>query len=120
MDSKIYDEVVQSIVKSVMMAVNKKLTDYDKKLDSKLSNVKIGSNNLLPGSVNTSIIKPGAVTGGSIAEGSIDIEYMYSLFTHKEGKAYMVFRVSDEEKFTALLAQHGIAMVAGGELGLQD
>lgn len=72
MDPKIYDEVVQSIVKSVMLAVNKKLTDYDRKLDSKLSNVKIGSNNLLPGSVNTSIIKPGAVTGGSIAEGSID------------------------------------------------
>ena len=55
-----------------------------------------------------------------IAEGSIDIEYMYSLFTHKDGKAYMVFRVSDEEKFTALLAQHGIAMVAGEELGIQD
>lgn len=72
MDPKIYDEVVQSIVKSVMLAVNKKLTDYDRKLDFKLSNVKIGSNNLLPGSVNTSIIKPGAVTGGSIAEGSID------------------------------------------------
>lgn len=72
MDSKIYEEVVQSIVKSVMMAVNKKLTDYDKKLDSRLANVKIGPNNLLPGSVNTSIIKPGAVTGGSIAEGSIN------------------------------------------------
>lgn len=72
MDPKIYDEVVQSIVKSVMLAVNKKLTDYDKKLDSRLANVKIGSNNLLPGSVNTSIIKPGAVTGGSIAEGSIN------------------------------------------------
>ena len=71
MDPQIYDEVVQSIVKSVMLAVNKKLTDYDRKLDSKLSNVKIGSNNLLPGSVNTSIIKPGAVTGGSIADGSI-------------------------------------------------
>ena len=55
-----------------------------------------------------------------IAEGSIDIEYMYSLFTHKDGKAYMVFRVSDEEKFTALLGQHGIAMVAGEELGIQD
>lgn len=55
-----------------------------------------------------------------IAEGSIDIEYMYSLFTHKDGQAYMVFRVSDEEKFTALLGQHGIAMVAGEELGIQD
>ena len=32
----------------------------------------------------------------------------------------MVFRVSDEEKFTTLLAQHGIAMVAGEELGIQD
>ena len=55
-----------------------------------------------------------------VAEGSIDIEYMYSLFTHREGQAYMVFRVSDEQKFTDLLAQHGIAVVAGEDLGIQD
>ena len=54
-----------------------------------------------------------------IAEGNIGVEYMYSLFTHVEGTAYMVFRVSEEEKFTTLLAQHGIAIVSGSEVGIQ-
>lgn len=53
-----------------------------------------------------------------LADGNIDIEYMYSLFTHKEGKAYMVFRVSDEEKFGTLLAQHGMSLATKEELDL--
>ena len=55
----------------------------------------------------------------TLAEGNIDIEYMYSLFTHVEGKAYMVFRVSDEERFAALLAKHGITTCSSEELGIQ-
>ncbi len=55
----------------------------------------------------------------AIAEGHLDVEYMYSLFTHKEGKAYMVFRISDEEKFVALLATHGIRTADKAELGLK-
>ncbi len=55
----------------------------------------------------------------AIAEGRLDVEYMYSLFTHKEGKAYMVFRISDEEKFVALLAAHGIRTADKAELGLR-
>lgn len=55
-----------------------------------------------------------------IADGEIDIEYMYSLFTHKEGNAYMVFRVSDDEKFTGLLAQNGIKAVTRQELDIGD
>lgn len=54
-----------------------------------------------------------------LAEGQIDIEYMYSLFTHKEGKAYMVFRISDEDKFVALLAQHGMHPADKEELDLK-
>ena len=54
-----------------------------------------------------------------IAEGNIGVEYMYSLFTHVEGTAYMVFRVSEEEKFTTLMAHHGIAIVSGPEVGIQ-
>lgn len=54
-----------------------------------------------------------------LAEGELDIEYMYSLFTHKEGKAYMVFRISDEEKFVALLAQHGMKPADKEELELK-
>lgn len=55
-----------------------------------------------------------------IAEGQIDVEYMYSLFTHKAGNAYMVFRVSDNEKFTALLSQNGIHVADRQELGIGD
>ena len=54
-----------------------------------------------------------------LAEGEIDVEYMYSLFTHKEGKAYMVFRVSAEAKFSELLAAHGLKVACKEELGLQ-
>ena len=56
----------------------------------------------------------------TLAEGNIDIEYMYSLFTHVEGKAYMVFRVSDEAKFKALLDSHGIQTCGNAELGLKQ
>ncbi|MBQ4581089.1 MAG: ACT domain-containing protein [Clostridia bacterium] len=55
----------------------------------------------------------------TLAEGKLDVEYMYSLFTHKEGKAYMVFRISDEEKFLALLAAHGVQLAEKEELGLK-
>ncbi len=54
----------------------------------------------------------------TLAEGNIDIEYMYSLFTHIVGKAYMVFRVAEEEKFVKLLAKHGIAPCTSEELGI--
>ncbi len=54
-----------------------------------------------------------------LAESHIDIEYMYSLFTHKEGQAYMVFRISDEEKFAAKLTVHGMHPATKEELGLK-
>ena len=54
----------------------------------------------------------------TLAEGNIDIEYMYSLFTHTEGKAYIVFRVADSEKFVSLLATHGISPSTSHELGI--
>jgi hypothetical protein len=43
---------------------------------------------------------------------------MYSLFTHTEGKAYIVFRVNETEKFTELLASHGITPSTAEELGI--
>jgi len=56
---------------------------------------------------------------GMLAEAQISIEYMYSLFTHQDGKAYMVFRTSDEKKFVEQLAAHGITPVTKQELGLK-
>ena len=54
-----------------------------------------------------------------LADGNINISYMYSLFTHQNGKAYMVFRVEDEAAFTALLKSHGLSPVEPSELGLK-
>ena len=50
-----------------------------------------------------------------LADASVDVEYMYSLFTHREGRAYMVLRVSDEAALTA----HNIRLVGMEELGLK-
>ena len=64
--------------------------------------------------------QPGGVASvlAILAEGNIDIEYMYSLFTHKEGKSYIVFRVAEAEKFSNLLSTHGIALSTNEDLGI--
>ena len=64
--------------------------------------------------------QPGGIAPvlATLAEGQIDIEYMYSLFTHNEGKAYIVFRVNETEKFVALLENHGITPATAEELGI--
>ena len=64
--------------------------------------------------------QPGGIAPvlATLAEGNIDIEYMYSLFTHIEGKAYIVFRVADADKFVSLLNAHGITPATGEELGI--
>ena len=54
-----------------------------------------------------------------LAEGNIDIEYMYSLFTPEQGKAYMVFRISDEAKFVELMTAHGMQLATAEELGVK-
>jgi len=64
--------------------------------------------------------RPGGIAPvlATMAEGNIDIEYMYSLFTHTEGKAYIVFRVGETDKFVELLASHGITPSTAQELGI--
>ena len=64
--------------------------------------------------------QPGGIAPvlATLAEGNIDIEYMYSLFTHTEGKAYIVFRVGETDKFVSLLANHGITPATAEELGI--
>ena len=64
--------------------------------------------------------QPGGIAPvlATLAEGNIDVEYMYSLFTHIEGKAYIVFRVAEAEKFTSLLSSHGITPCTKEELGI--
>lgn len=54
-----------------------------------------------------------------LGENGVNVEYMYSLFTHKDGCAYMVMRVSDEPKFLSTLGDRKIRLVSMEELGLK-
>ena len=54
-----------------------------------------------------------------LRDAHVDVEYMYSLFTHKEGLAYMVMRVSNEPKFLGALGDRQIRIVSAEELGLK-
>ncbi len=54
-----------------------------------------------------------------LAQANVDIDYMYSLFTHQGGKAYMVFRVADEEKFLEVIGKSGLEAVSAEDLGLK-
>ena len=65
--------------------------------------------------------EPGGIAPvlATMAESNIDIEYMYSLFTHRAGKAYIVFRVAEADKFTELLANHGLSLATAEELGIR-
>lgn len=54
-----------------------------------------------------------------LAENNVDVEYMYSLFTQKDGHAYMVLRISDEVAFSKALAGADIKVVGNQELGLK-
>ena len=64
--------------------------------------------------------EPGGIAPvlATMAESNIDIEYMYSLFTHRAGKAYIVFRVAEADKFTQLLENHGLSLATAEELGI--
>ena len=53
-----------------------------------------------------------------ISTAGIDVEYMYSVFGQRDGKACMIFRVADTDSLVAVLAREGIATVAGEDLGI--
>ena len=54
-----------------------------------------------------------------LAEEHVDVEYMYSLFAHQEGKAYMVMRIHDEPRFLSTLGDRKIKIMTKAELNLQ-
>lgn len=86
--------------------------------------VLLAHGNILSKTPVTVVVVPDQAGGlapvlATLAEAHLDVEYMYALFTHKEGKAYMVFRISDEEKFLAMLAAHGVQTAGKDELGLK-
>lgn len=54
-----------------------------------------------------------------LAKENIAVEYMYSLFTHRDGMAYMVMRISDEETFEKAMKANNIKVMSAEELGLK-
>jgi len=54
-----------------------------------------------------------------LAEAHVDVEYMYSLFTNKNGHAYMVLRISDEPTFLDALGRNKIKVMTKAELNLK-
>ena len=52
-------------------------------------------------------------------EAKLDVEYMYSLFTHRNDQAYMVLRIADEPRFLSVLGQHRIRVMRKDDLGLK-
>ena len=54
-----------------------------------------------------------------LAEKNVAVEYMYSLFTHRDDMAYMVLRISDEDAFTKAMQTHNIKLMSAEELGLK-
>lgn len=53
-----------------------------------------------------------------LAQSHVNVSYMYSLFTHGSGCAYMVLRISDEEAFLAAAENSGIRLATNNELGI--
>ena len=54
-----------------------------------------------------------------MAESGVNIEYMYSLISRNVKDAYMVFRVTDNAAFLAMLAEKNLKHVTPAELGLK-
>ncbi len=48
---------------------------------------------------------------GVITEADVAVEYLYAFTTTEEGKAFVVFRVEDNEKVEKLLVENGISVM---------
>ena len=64
--------------------------------------------------------EPGGIAPvlAKIAEGNVDIEYMYSLIDRGTSDAYMVFRFADDANTLDVLEANGLKTVPGSKLGL--
>lgn len=51
-----------------------------------------------------------------LANENIDVHYMYSIFGHQNGKAYMIMQVEDAEKATEILKKQGIVIAEANDL----
>ncbi len=62
--------------------------------------------------------KPGALSEvlEVLAKENIDVNYMYSIFGHQNGRAYMIIQVADVLKAQEVLKANGVTMAEPSEL----
>jgi hypothetical protein len=62
--------------------------------------------------------KPGSLSRvlGILTEAGISIEYLYAFITRKKDNAYVIFRVEDNERAVAALAEHGVKTARAEEI----
>ena len=62
--------------------------------------------------------KPGALSGvlEVLAKENIDVHYMYSIFGHQNGFAYMIMQVENTEKANEILKANGITIAEARDL----
>ncbi len=62
--------------------------------------------------------KPGALSNvlEILAKENIDVHYMYSIFGHQNGYAYMIMQLDDYDKATALLKANGVVIAESKDL----
>lgn len=64
--------------------------------------------------------RPGGLNDmlGILAKENIDLHYMYSIFGHIDGLAYMILQLSDIGQATEILAKNGIGIANTKDLGI--
>ena len=62
--------------------------------------------------------KPGALSDvlEVLAKENIDVHYMYSIFGHQDGKAYMIMQLEDSQKASEILKANGITIAEPKDL----
>ena len=51
-----------------------------------------------------------------LAKENIDVHYMYSIFGHQEGKAYMIMQLENAEKASEILKENGVIIAEPKDL----
>lgn len=62
--------------------------------------------------------RPGSLVGvlDALADGGVNLEYTYAFLARKKNSAYMIFRVTDNERAAEVLKQKGIKPICQDEL----
>jgi hypothetical protein len=72
-------------------------------------------NQVLPVSIDD---RPGALGDALrvLADNGVDVEYLYAFVAHTSGRAFVIFRVEDNDAAEGVLRRHGISIALKSEI----